>query len=125
MRTSHFRRRAPPLRQTSLPPAGIPEPAARVAAAFHAILDDGDTPMGELRDATIAFAARLRKENTPPEQVLILLKTALTREERWLSLRPGCSPDYMPETREQWLYAQVFHWYLEGYYGSPRHAASS
>lgn len=102
----------------------VPAAAAagtRVAAALHAALNGrGRGPLAELRAATLAFAATLKAEGLPPEKVLVSLKTALTREGRSLSLAPVCCPDHAPETREHQMYAYVFGWYLEGYFGPPR-----
>ena len=93
----------------------------RVTAAFRRAVDTGDlSQLTELRAATVAFAATLRAEGLPPEEVLIALKRALAREGWWLSLFPTHWPDDQPPTRECGMYAQVFHWYLEGYFGLTR-----
>ena len=90
----------------------------RVTTAFRRSVDSGElSQLTELRAATVAFAATLKAEGLPPEQVLIALKGALVREGWRLSLHQTRWPDDQPPPGEYGMYAQVFRWYLEGYFG--------
>lgn len=101
-----------PLRATSA--TGV-----RVAAAFgRALADDAPATLGELRAATVAFAAILRAEGRTPEEVLIALKRTIERSGWWPSLVPPRRARWEQQPPEFHLYLRVFGWFLAGYFGT-------
>ncbi len=113
--------RAPTLPYTGPPLDATPATADRVTAAFHAAFDETDRAAhDELRASTFAFVTTLKSDGALPERVLVSLKSALTREGRWVSLAPVCCQNHGPATREHLIYGRVFGWYLDAYYGTQR-----
>lgn len=89
----------------------------RVTTAFRRVLEhDEPTLVGELHAATLAFAATLKAEGFPPEQVVIALKRAIGRDGWWPTLIPDRRLNRMDQSPEGRLYGRVFYWLLEGYF---------
>jgi hypothetical protein len=95
--------------------ASAPTLAARVAAAFHAALDDGATS-DELRVSTNAFVGTLKADGLSPEKALVALKDILMQGGRCVSLAPVCCTNHKAAEFDQRIYSQVFGWYLDAYY---------
>ena len=89
---------------------------ARVRAAFACALDDRrGTHVGELRAATLALVATLKAEGFPPEYALVALKQAIGLGGWWPTLIPVIAGAELAP-REYAAYAEVFEWFLEGYF---------
>lgn len=96
--------------------------ATAFATAFdRAVANRCDETMRELRAVAGTFVARLRSAGVSPERMVVAVKSQLRAGDRQEWEPTLDSPvEHEPAHPHATVYAELFHWCIDTYFGAPR-----